>query len=175
MILDHIQNAALYYCLGPRLALALRALQKTDLLNAAPGCYELQGSDVFALAQRYDTKPRALGKWEAHRRNIDVQYVVAGAEVMGHAPARDMAPTDAYDEKKDILFLAGASGNFLTVSAGMFAIFTRTTPTCPRSPSPRLRRFGKSSSKSAPFERRRRTPRRRRKFLGRYTTTNLTA
>ena len=122
MILDRIENASLYYCLGARIELALRALQKADLLNAAPGCYELDGSDVFALCQRYDTKPRELGKWEAHRRNIDVQYVVSGTEVMGHAHLADMQISEPYNEEKDVLFLTGR-GNFFTVTAGMFAIF----------------------------------------------------
>lgn len=122
MILDHIENAALYHRLGNRFAAAFNALQTTELRRAEPGRYELQGTDLFALPQRYTTKPRDKGKWEAHRRYIDVQYVVSGAEVMGHAHLADMTVTVPYDEENDVLFLEG-QGNFFIVSAGQFVIF----------------------------------------------------
>jgi YhcH/YjgK/YiaL family protein len=122
MILDHLENATLYYRLGDRLAVALRALQKPELLRADDGRHELQGADVFALVQRYDTKPRDQGRWEAHRRHIDVQYVVSGTEVMGHAQLAGMTVTEPYNAEKDVVFLDG-QGNFITVAAGMFAIF----------------------------------------------------
>ena len=122
MILDRIENAALYYRLGDRIEAALMALQTSELLRAEPGRYELQGTDLFALPQRYSTKPREQGRWEAHRKYIDVQYVVSGAEVMGHAHLADMTATVPYNEENDVLFLEGR-GNFFTVSAGQFAIF----------------------------------------------------
>lgn len=122
MILDHIGNATLYHRLGDRFAAAFRALQTPELLQAEPGRYELQGADLFALPQHYTTKPRDKGKWEAHRRYIDIQYVVSGAELMGHAPLANMSVTEPYNEEKDILFLSG-QGNYFTVTAGQFAIF----------------------------------------------------
>ncbi len=122
MIIDHIENSSLYFPLGERIATALRALQTADLLRAEPGRHEIQESEVFALVQKYETKPRKLGVWEAHRRYIDVQYVVSGVEVIGHAHLPNLSVTKPYTDKEDILFAEG-DGNFLTVSAGMFVIF----------------------------------------------------
>ena len=122
MIVDRVQNAELYFGLGHRMETALKALRSPDLLRAAAGRYELAGEDVFALVQHYDTKPHELGKWEAHRRYADVQYVVSGVETMGHSFVSDMKVTQEYDEKTDLVFFAGP-GNMITVSAGMFAIF----------------------------------------------------
>ena len=122
MILDHIQNALQYHRLSDHLSIALCALQKPDLLRAEPGRYELQGEDVFALPQRYTTKPHDQGKWEAHRKYIDVQYIVSGTEVMGHALLHNLTVSEPYNEEKDVLFLLG-KGNLLIVSAGMFTIF----------------------------------------------------
>jgi len=33
----------------------------------------------------YQTKPREQGIWEAHRKYIDVQYMIQGSELMGWA------------------------------------------------------------------------------------------
>ena len=122
MILDRIENASLYYPLGGRIETALRALQTDKVAHAGIGRLELQGSDLFALVQEYPTRPRELGKWEAHRRYIDVQYVASGTEVIGHTPVSSLIVTEAYSEKEDIAFFSG-EGSFLTVSEGMFAIF----------------------------------------------------
>jgi YhcH/YjgK/YiaL family protein len=122
MIIDHIKHASLYYRLNDRIAMALQAVQSTEFLSAEPGRHELQGSDVFALVQHYNTKPPAFGKWEAHRRYIDLQYVVSGDEVIGQAHLGKMTVTEPYNEEKDVLFLSG-QGNFFTVSAGTFVIF----------------------------------------------------
>jgi YhcH/YjgK/YiaL family protein len=48
--------------------------------------------------------------------------MVEGAEVMGCAALADLQVTEPYNVEKDVLFLTG-TGNFFTVSAGMFAIF----------------------------------------------------
>ena len=122
MIIDHIENSSLYFPLSERIATALRALQTGDLLRAGPGRHEIQGSQVFALVQKYDTKRRELGAWEAHRRYIDVHYIVSGTEVIGHSQLPGMTITKPYSEKEDILFAEG-DGSFLNVSAGLFVIF----------------------------------------------------
>ena len=71
-------------------------------------------------AAQYDTLERAQGAWEAHRRYIDLQYVVAGRERIGYAQASRMTP-GAYDRERDLLPLAG-DGDFLTLGAGDFML-----------------------------------------------------
>jgi YhcH/YjgK/YiaL family protein len=122
MIIDRLENAPLCFRLGERMKRAFRELQRTDLARRAPGRYDIVGSEIFALVQRYDTKPRALGKWEAHRRYIDIQYMADGAELMGCAPLAHMKVTEPYNTDKDIAFFAG-QGRFAIVPAGVFAIF----------------------------------------------------
>ncbi len=122
MILDRIENASFYYRLGDRIEAALRALQTDQLLRADVGRFELQGSDLFALVQEFQTRPREFGKWEAHRRYIDVQYVASGIEIIGHTHVANLTVAEPYREKEDIAFFAG-DGSYLTVTAGMFAVF----------------------------------------------------
>jgi biofilm protein TabA len=122
MVLDRLDNAADYKALYPRLRQAFEFLRSADLAGLPLGRHDVAGNDVFALVQEYRTKPDREGFWEAHRKYIDVQYVIAGAERMGYANLATLAVRQAYDAEKDLLILEG-SGDFFTVGAGMFAIF----------------------------------------------------
>ncbi len=122
MIIDHLQNASQYTGTDKRLATALKYLQDTDLANTPPGRYEIDGSDVFALVQEYESKPRDKGKWEAHRQYMDVQYVAKGVERMGYANL-DRLKAGTYDATKDYVPVEG-EGDFFEVREGMFVILS---------------------------------------------------
>jgi YhcH/YjgK/YiaL family protein len=120
MVIDHLKNAPLYLGMHPRMADAFRYLQKTDFSKIEPGRYEIDGTDLFALIQQYDPKIREKGRWEAHRKYIDVQYVLSGSELFGYAPLERLNSV-AYDEAKDFHELKG-DGDFLQVPAETFLI-----------------------------------------------------
>ena len=122
MIADHIRNAALYYGMSPRLAKALRYLAETDFSRIAPGKVDLDGADLYAMISEYTTKPVAETKWEAHRKYIDVQFLVTGQEGIAVADLPTLKPAAPYDEAKDFQLLEG-SGWSLSLKAHMFAIF----------------------------------------------------
>ncbi|MDD5435916.1 MAG: YhcH/YjgK/YiaL family protein, partial [Nitrospira sp.] len=85
MITDLLNNASQYSKMNMKIETALNYLQDTDLSNLKPGRYEIDGSDIFALMQNYETKPKENGFWEAHRKYIDIQYVIKGTELIGYA------------------------------------------------------------------------------------------
>ena len=122
MIIDNVKNSALYTGLGTGIRTALEYLAKTDFSAMRPGRYNIEGDNVYALVQQYETKPRLTGVWEAHRRYIDVQYVMAGIETMGYAPLDNLTVTQSYSAEKDCMLLAG-KGSFVTAGAGTFVIF----------------------------------------------------
>jgi biofilm protein TabA len=123
MILDSLHNAVMYQALGPRIAGALDYLQGTDFSKTPLGRHELDGDRLVAIVQRYATKPVDEARWEAHRRYLDVQYVVEGAERMGWAALDQRLPVrHAYDAAKDIVFFE-TRGELFLVRAGQFAIF----------------------------------------------------
>ncbi len=122
MIVDNIKNAALYFGMSQRIEKALRYLQQHDFTTMDTGKYEIDGNDVFALIQKYDSNPLSAGLWEAHRNFIDVQYVANGAEQMGYAFIEPMKVSKEYDPEKDCLLLEG-KGNMLVCNQGTFAIF----------------------------------------------------
>ena len=110
--------------LGADVALAFDYLRRTDFSQLPEGRYELDGDRVYAMVQRYQPKPLAEALWEAHRRYLDVQYLVEGSERMGCAPLCDGLPVQQdYDPQKDAA-LYHADGEFFVIHAGSFAIFT---------------------------------------------------
>lgn len=122
MIVDRLGNRSVDAHVLPRVRQALEYLRTTDMRAAAPGRHEIDGDRLFALVQEYETRHPDACVWEAHRRYVDVQYVVQGIERMGYAPIADMVPRVPYDAEKDVaLFEPGT--RFVTLNAGMYAIF----------------------------------------------------
>ncbi len=121
MIFDQLKNAHLYFPLGERIQKALEYLMSTDFSGIEPGKYEIDGEDIYAVVSQYDTKPITAGKWEAHKRYLDIQSVVEGKEKIGYSFSNKTIVTQPYDEYKDIMFLKG-EGNFLIAEAGYFTI-----------------------------------------------------
>jgi len=118
MIFDQLGRAGRA---DPRLAAAFAFLAGRDFSADPPGRIELQGDALYALVQEYTTKPAEAGQWEAHRRYIDVQYLVRGCERIGFAPVETLQ-AGAYIPEKDFLPLSGP-GSSLDLSAGYFAVF----------------------------------------------------
>ena len=90
MILDRLSNAEMYRKLSERFAIGFDYLAQ-DLSHVPDGRYEIQGDQVFAMVQSYDTKPREQGKWEPHRQYADIQFMITGREPHGDQPDRARA------------------------------------------------------------------------------------
>ena len=122
MIIDRLENASLYLAVQKRLATAFDYLKKTDLAKVEPGTYEIEGRKVYVMVQQYETKPKEKGRWEAHRKYIDVQFVHQGTELFGYANLGDLKELQ-YEEAKDFLSLQGEGrGDFFRVPQGTFVI-----------------------------------------------------
>jgi biofilm protein TabA len=121
MVIDRLTNSRRYEGLGQGLARALRFASETPLGTLPDGRHAIEGDAIFALVQRYATKPLAEGRWEAHRRYIDLQILVEGRERVGRGPL-DRFVAEPYDAARDLLWLEGA-GDLFTLEAGAFAIF----------------------------------------------------
>src|SRR5262245_1651331 len=131
MILDALENASLYRLLSPRLARALDFLGTEEAAALEPPAegienalrHDIEGDDIFALVQRYRPKRRKNGRWEAHRRYIDVQCVVEGVESIGFAPM-GLMHRRPYDAERDVMKTTPRKPGFceVAVAAGHFAI-----------------------------------------------------
>lgn len=121
MVTDRLINAALYRALSPRIAAALDYVTATDFSSIADGRYVLDGDHLFALVQRYTSKPLSAGRWEAHRKYIDLQVVFKGAEQMGYVSI-DQLRAEPYDTEKDLTWLSGSVGQWITLPTGHFML-----------------------------------------------------
>jgi YhcH/YjgK/YiaL family protein len=122
MIADLLSNASRYLTVLKNLDRAFQYLKEIDLSTVADGRYEIEGKSVFAILSSYNTKPIEECKFEAHRRYVDLQYIVSGEELIGYAPLAGQEVLIPYNEEKDALFIAGDS-SMIKMSAGMFAVF----------------------------------------------------
>lgn len=125
MILDTLANAPLYRSISPTLAIALQTLSDGDLPTRADGKYPLDGERVFAIVQRYSTKPPADCIWESHRKYIDVQFIGAGVECIDVVPIEAVSVKTPYDPDRDATFYhppVTAIPARLILPAGTFAV-----------------------------------------------------
>lgn len=108
---------------------AFSFLKETDLdsvfAKVSPGnnvTIEIQGKDLFAIFQEYDSKLHENAKTEIHRLYTDIQYIHQGAEIIGVAGFPDITVQDEYDADKDISFPKANPLTHLMMREGMAAI-----------------------------------------------------
>jgi len=123
MILDTLDNRKRYAGLNPSFEEAFEFLARADLRELTPGRHEIDGDKVFAIVVSEQGKGRDGATLEAHRNYTDIQYCVSGLEEMGWKPVSDCADDEGFDEAKDLGFFADEPTSWVTVPAGMFAIF----------------------------------------------------
>lgn len=121
MIFDNAHNSHLYTGLNEKFRQAFDHLRATDFSTQPAGRYEIDGSRIYVVVQEYTTRLEAAGKWEAHRRYIDIQYMIQGIEKIGYAPLGS-AQQGEYNEAKDFLALS-APGDYVTLPSGYFMVF----------------------------------------------------
>lgn len=121
MILDTLENSGLYESINPLFRKAFAYLKETDFFALENGKYFVEGEALFAIVQEYETKSDADAKLEAHKKYIDVQYVVSGEELIGLSSLQGQAPCKEYDAENDYA-LYDEPCSFIKLSKGQFAI-----------------------------------------------------
>lgn len=124
MIKDHLNHRGQYLALHPLFGKAFQYLKSWNP-ETPDGRYELEGDHLVAMPQSYTTSPIAEKKIEAHKRYIDIQYMVSGHEGMLIMPAHTLTVSESYDEKRDVLFYKdpAPSPALMDFQAGEFGIF----------------------------------------------------
>jgi len=124
IIVDKLQHAERYYDMHPAFEKAFAFLRGNDLAELPDGRYEIDGERLFCIMSKGPGRSRAEAKLEAHRKYIDIQYVIAGAEEMGFKPTAECKLIDtSYDADKDIEFFKDRPDSWTKVPPGSFVIF----------------------------------------------------
>jgi len=124
MIFDHISNIAIYKGLSSNIALALDFLKQMKP-DTAVGTYQIN-QHVKMIVLEYETKPENEHGYEAHRKNIDIQYLLSGEERIAYLPIERLKETQPYSEENDAAFYATTpsfQSSYLSLLPGYFAIF----------------------------------------------------
>lgn len=122
MIYDKIDNISRYMDLSDGLAEGLRFLQSA-VADQPAGRYQLSGEN-YANIDEYDTRRANPAGFEAHRKYIDIQYLLDGEERVLVRPLEGACCTTPYDDARDAAFFrhdeAGAAE--LRLGDGYFVI-----------------------------------------------------
>jgi YhcH/YjgK/YiaL family protein len=122
MVIDLLKNMHLYEGLNERFKKAFTYLKETDFLAIESGKYEIEGDNIFAIVNEFVTKNKNECEAEAHKKHIDIQYLVSGTELFGYAPLTNQQPIIGYDETKDVAIYKEEM-SYIKLEAGMFMIF----------------------------------------------------
>jgi YhcH/YjgK/YiaL family protein len=116
--------ASAYFQNKERWDKAFKFLKDNDLAKLENKRYDLDGDNLFVNVSEYKTKEPIDAKFEAHRKYIDIQYVIAGSEMIGVAPlaSRDSI-TQPYNETKDVEFSKFSNETFYEANPGNFFVF----------------------------------------------------
>lgn len=102
MIFDRIENIENYSGSG-KVYTALKFLAETDFTKIPIGKYELDGDNIYYMVQSYLTSPDKINP-EAHKKYIDIQYIVKGEEIIAVAPIQTDKTLCEAKEEKDVWF-----------------------------------------------------------------------
>jgi biofilm protein TabA len=121
---DRLENAEHYFDKHPAFKEAFAFLRQPSLADLAPGRYEINEDKLFCMIQKGMGRSRAEAKLEAHRKYIDIQYVISGTEEMGWRQTSTCTQVDQeYDAAKDIGFFKDEPESWTKMTPGSFAIF----------------------------------------------------
>lgn len=124
MISQNINTKELSSEVKIRIDKGLRYLRKIKISDFRIGTFEIDGNEIFALHQEYKTISRDECKFEAHKKYIDIQYILKGKEFIGYIPTSELDYDGEYDTQNDIVFFKNISNTGgVILKAGEYAIF----------------------------------------------------
>lgn len=98
-------------------------LRHTKLETLDTGKYILKGDSLFVIVDEYITQDVEERRYEAHRKYIDLQYIIKGEELIGVEKLAEVNLLESYDRKRDIAFYEKAEGNYRLADHRVFFIF----------------------------------------------------
>jgi biofilm protein TabA len=99
-------------------------LKNNDLSKLEIKRYDIDADNLYAPVSEYITKNEEEAKFEAHRKYIDIQYVISGTEQMSVAPVSSLKEvTEPYNETKDVGFMTVKDSKSYNAGPDRFFIF----------------------------------------------------
>ena len=131
MIYDKIDNLETYAGLSEDIRMGLEWLYDVNP-SIEIGVHQIN-QHVKAIVSEYETKTENEHGYEAHRKNIDIQYLLSGEERIACLPIERLKEAKAYNEENDAAFYAAdldllpsylsLQPSYLSLLPGYFAVF----------------------------------------------------
>lgn len=124
MIFDKMENIADYFEDLPLLEKVAEFVRDFNKNGKEDGTYEIDGDKVFAIISSYRTKPQTPEMmFEAHKKYMDVQYIVTGTEKIRWARLNSVdLVEERYSKGQDIAFYEGTPLFDFTLTKGTFLL-----------------------------------------------------
>ena len=120
MIFDKLDHIDTYVSISEGLAKGLRLLKETDFSDLEPGKHIVDGDELFFMVQSYQSRPEN-DTAEAHRKYIDIQYMVSGEELIGVGGLSDMTEEVEANPDSDYWLYRGPMSK-IRLGEGYFAV-----------------------------------------------------
>ena len=101
MIVSDLEHITGQVNMTPAMQTAIDYLWKNRGRELPSGKVEIDGKRVIASIQAYETMVIDAPIMEAHRKYIDVQFIMSGEEVIAWTPLERLTLTQPYDETTD--------------------------------------------------------------------------
>lgn len=124
MILDSLNNTAMYEGLHPLFKQAFEYLKSTDFLKTEAGKTILIEDKLIVNIANILGKPKNEAAIETHKKYIDIQLPIIGVEKIGWKAGGELNEISIpYNEEKDITFYIDRPTAYTKIYPGQFAIY----------------------------------------------------
>ena len=106
MLYGTLKHLDSYKGIHPGVMRGLEILRDTDFSKLEDKRYEVEGDDLYFFIQSYETK-EVNDTPEAHRKYVDIQFLISGRERMGVGPLEEMTEEVKAKPEGDIWFYHG--------------------------------------------------------------------
>lgn len=111
-----------YWGMNSVLPQVFKYITSVDWVKMEPGRHEIAGTDVY-INLDINRQKDVSDTFEAHRKYIDLQFIIDGDEEILYAPLQNLSIHREYNEEKDICLLKGTEYSTLVLHTNEWVIF----------------------------------------------------
>ena len=104
MLYSQLNKSSRYYAINDNFSKAFEFIMRVKKENLLVGRYEIDGDNIFAIVQEYESKESKECRFEGHRKYIDIQCVLSGTEIVQVVNISDSQSVSQYVSDNDIEF-----------------------------------------------------------------------
>ena len=123
MICDILKNCKKYFGEEDMFYRAIKYAIEFDL-SKPDGDYEVDGKNIIAKVQGYNTSPAEQRNFENHKLYADIQIMRQGSERQDVVINEELEPSGPYQEQKDVTkYKAPAAFSSVILHPGQFVVY----------------------------------------------------